>query len=102
MMLAIPFNMAASLLLAVLLNREDARYGDLSHRLQFCRPSPPDVGTMLLWMWMFNKDLGSINQVLALGRNPRAWTGCRVTSGPSRPPDADGSSLGASISAEST
>ncbi len=64
MMLAIPFNMAASLLLAVLLNRK--MRGMAIFRTAFFLPSiTAGVGTMLLWMWMFNKDLGSINQVLA-------------------------------------
>lgn len=64
MMLAIPFNMAASLFLAVLLNQKIR--GIVLFRTAFFLPSiTAGVGTMLLWMWMFNKDLGSINQILA-------------------------------------
>lgn len=64
MMLAIPFNMAASLLLAVLLNQKVR--GMAIFRAAFFLPSiTAGMGTMLLWMWMFNNDLGSINQMLA-------------------------------------
>ena len=63
MMLAIPFSMAGSLLLAVLLNKSVR--GLVVFRTAFFLPSIcAGVGTMLLWTWMFDKEGGTVNQVL--------------------------------------
>ena len=65
LMMAIPVNMAASLLLAVLLNRKIR--GRLLFRTAFFLPSiSAGVGTMLLWQVLFNTDAGMINRTLAL------------------------------------
>ena len=63
LMLAIPVNMIGSLLLAVLLNKKIR--GVVIFRTAFFLPSIcAGVGTMLLWMWMFNADTGTVNRVL--------------------------------------
>lgn len=65
MMLAIPFSMAGSLLLAVLLNK--GVRGLVLFRTAFFLPSIcAGVGTMLLWVSMFDKENGTINLVLGL------------------------------------
>ena len=65
LMLAIPVNMIGSLLLAVLLNQKIR--GVVFFRTAFFLPSIcAGVGTMLLWMWLFNPDTGTINMLLAL------------------------------------
>ncbi len=65
LMLAIPVNMAASLLLAVLLNQK--MRGVVLFRTAFFLPSiSAGVGTILLWQVMFHADSGIINRTLGL------------------------------------
>ena len=65
LMMAIPFNMAASLLLAVLLNQKIR--GLVIFRTAFFLPSiSAGVGTILLWQVMFNVDNGMVNRALGL------------------------------------
>jgi len=65
LMLAIPFTIVGSLLLAVLLNQKIR--GRVFFRTMFFLPSiSAGVGTLLLWQVMFNADHGMVNRALAL------------------------------------
>ena len=69
LMLAIPFTIAGSLLLAVLLNQKIR--GRVFFRTMFFLPSiSAGVGTLLLWQVMFNADNGMVNRTLALAGIP--------------------------------
>ena len=64
-MLAIPFTIVGSLLLAVLLNQKIP--GRVFFRTIFFLPSiSAGVGTLLLWQVIFNADNGMVNRTLAL------------------------------------
>jgi len=65
LMLAIPISMALSLLLAMALNQKVR--GMTVFRTLFYIPSvAAGVGTMILWMWIFNPQYGPINLVLRM------------------------------------
>jgi len=65
LMLAIPLQMAASLGLAVLLDRK-LRGVVLFRTLYFLPSITAGVAIYLLWMWIFNPDFGLINYALSL------------------------------------
>ena len=67
MLLALPFHMAGSLGLAMILNRK-IRFASL-YRLVFFLPSIlAGVAIYYLWRWMYNPEFGLVNGVLALFR----------------------------------
>ena len=73
MMLALPLNMAGSLILALLLNRK--LRGTYLYRLVFFFPSVlSGVAMYYLWRWLYNPDFGLINVLLAgLGVKGPNW-----------------------------
>jgi multiple sugar transport system permease protein len=74
MMLRIPLTMAASLMIAMLLNY--AIHGISFYRTACYMPAiVPVVASSLLWMWIFNPSEGIINQVLLwfLHTPPLEW-----------------------------
>jgi len=78
LMLAIPFTLFGSLLLALALNRK--LRGVVVYRTLYFLPSiTAGVAVLVLWKWLYNTDLGLINSVL-------------TQMGVARPPDWLGSS----------
>jgi multiple sugar transport system permease protein len=73
LMLTIPVSMASSLLLAVILNQK--LLGRTMFRTIFYLPSIcAGVGLMLLWKYLYNSEVGLINQALAwLGIDGPHW-----------------------------
>lgn len=64
LMLSLPFNIAGSLFLAILLNQKIR--GTYFYRLVFFLPSIlSGVAIFYLWRWMYNPDYGLINSLLA-------------------------------------
>ncbi|HOM80587.1 MAG TPA: sugar ABC transporter permease [Armatimonadota bacterium] len=65
LMMGIPINMAASLLLAMVLNQK--LVGRTFFRTIFFLPTIcMGVGVMLLWMWILNPEFGLLNYLLSL------------------------------------
>lgn len=73
LMLSLPFNMAGSLFLAILLNQKIR--GTYFYRLIFFLPSIlSGVAIFYLWRWMYNPDYGLINSLLAgIGIEGPSW-----------------------------
>jgi len=75
LMLALPLCMAASLFLAVMLNR--SLRGIIVYRTLYFVPTMcSGIGLLLLWRWIYNPDFGLLNTLLAgLGIRGPNWLG---------------------------
>ena len=73
LMMGIPINIAASLMLALVLNQK--LRGRVIFRTIFFLPTMcMGVGVMLLWMWIFNPECGLLNHLLSrIGIAGPAW-----------------------------
>lgn len=73
MLISLPFNMAGSLFLAILLNQK-IRF-TYFYRLIFFLPTVlSGIAIFFLWRWMYNPDYGLVNQLLAqVGVKGPAW-----------------------------
>ncbi len=83
MMLAIPFTLLGSLMLAIALNQKIR--GVVIYRTLYFLPSiTAGVAVLVLWKWLYNTDIGLINTILTqLGvRNPPDWLGSSTWSKP--------------------
>lgn len=75
LMLSLPLSMAASLFLAVMLNR--SLRGIIIYRTLYFVPTMcSGIGLLLLWRWIYNPDFGLLNTLLAgLGIRGPNWLG---------------------------
>ena len=81
---SVPLSMALALSIALLLNQ--GLPGQNVFRTIYYMPSVVSgVAMSMLWLWLFDPNLGLVNVVLGVAGHPGALPGCRTPPGPSRP-----------------